>query len=564
MIPDEIARHMSAARDALKSGRIESARAIAEEVLREAPANIDALEIRALVALERGDDFAAEEAFRLAIALSPERQWPYADLARLLLKLNRTEEAEAVTRHALAADPHNADAHAMLGALFARREQWVQATKHYETAISFAGEHPFLIASLGKALLRRGRLDEGRKKLEAAVAADPAALEPLVNLAEAEERLGLFDQAMRHLDLAERLAQRAGTDVDLQRSVLLSRMGEEQRALDLLDSRTDLSGAALLQRGRLRERGGRYTEAWEDWTRGKAELAKRSGRRYAADEVQTQAQRLCDFFGSPEAAALPRASRRSDVPQPIFVVAFPRSGTTLIEQILTSHSAIGAGGELPFGADLHEFATVLAGGKSASPEGLAALGADAAEAFRDFYLQRAESYGLLSGGDHFTDKMPDNAFWLPLLRIAFPQSPVVFVRRHPLDILTSVMAHDMTHGFNCGYRLKDAARHLALVDRLVESYRLSGFGPTHELHYESLVEDQVGETERLMHAIGLPMEPAQLHFHERAEVSPTPSYAQVQQPLNNRSTSRWRNFAAELAPIRAIVAHAMARGNYAG
>ena len=139
---------------------------------------------------------------------------------------------------------------------------------------------------------------------------------------------------------------------------------------------------------------------------------------------------------------------------------------------------------------------------------------------------------------------------------------MIYLRRHPLDILVSVMAHDMTHGFNCGYRLEDAARHLALVDDLLYGYSESGVGPTCELRYESLVADLAAEAERLMAAIGLPLEGGQLRFHERTEVSPTPSYAQVREPLNDRSIGRWRNYAGELEIVRPVVASAMARGGY--
>ena len=138
------------------------------------------------------------------------------------------------------------------------------------------------------------------------------------------------------------------------------------------------------------------------------------------------------------------------------------------------------------------------------------------------------------------------------------------MRRHPLDVLTSVMANDMTHGFNCGYRLEDAAHHLALVDDLLQTYSAGGIGPTHELRYESLVADQAGETARLMAAIGLAMEQGQLSFHDRSDVSPTPSYAQVQEAMNDRSIGRWGIDAGELEPVRPIVASAMTRGGYAG
>ena len=531
------ANAIQAARQALKEGRTDAADAIADGILADAPDDVDALEIKALVAIERGDDRAAEEALRRAIAVAPDRRWPYGDLARLLLKQQRSADAEQVARTALAADPNNPDAHALLGSILAEREQWVDAAGHFERAIALVGKHPQLLAGLGQARMRAGRVAEARDILAEAVNADPIALEPAVYLAEVHERLGDFEEAARLLDGAEQIARHQGTDVDLQRSVLLARMGEPEQALALLENREDLSGAARLQRGRLYDRMGRHAEAWNDWVAGKAQLAERYGRHYPADDVAAQAQRLVAVSNSAG------ASVREEVPQPIFIIGFPRSGTTLVEQILASHKAIIAGGELPFGAELQELVDA------------------SAERMRDIYLARAKEHGLLDGSArYFTDKMPDNSFWLPLLSAAFPKSAVIYVRRHPLDVLTSVMAHDMTHGFNCGYRLEDAARHLALVDGLMETYR----GSIHELRYENLVADQTGETERLMEAIGLPIEPAQLRFHERGEVSPTPSYAQVQEALNDRSIGRWRNYAAELEAIRPIVDGAMAPGGYAG
>src|SRR5258708_15966340 len=110
-------------------------------------------------------------------------------------------------------------------------------------------------------MLQQGRLEEARAPLEAAAMAKPEALDPLACLAELEERLGRFAQAEEQLDRAEHIAMAQGTDVDLQRAVLLERMGAYDQALELLDGRDELAGAALLQRGRLLERAGRYSEA---------------------------------------------------------------------------------------------------------------------------------------------------------------------------------------------------------------------------------------------------------------------------------------------------------------
>jgi Tfp pilus assembly protein PilF len=557
-----------AARRAIEAGRLDDAYRLAAEALRAKRDDIAALEIRAVVETERGDFALAEASLRAALTAAPHKRWPYADLARLLLRMDRAADAEDVARSALIADAANPDAHAMLATLLADRGMLIAATMHFERAIALAGKHPQLLDGLGHALLRQGRLDEARPVFEAAVAADPAALLPLLHLAELDERSGDFAQAADRLDQAEPIAKAAGLDIALQRAVLLDRSGAWREALALLEAQPALSGAALLHRGRLRDRAGRHDEAWRDWTRGKARLAEGARRAYPTADVQRQAHALAGFFDKKRMSALPRAPRRLDVPQPIFILGFPRSGTTLTEQILASHSAIRAGGELPFGRDLREFAVTQVGGEDSFPDGLARmLAAEHAHwptLWRDLYLAKTGSFGLTApGADYFTDKMPLNDMWLPLLRLAFPESPVVLVRRHPLDILTSVTSHDLTHGFNCGYRLGDAARHLALVDDLVARYRAAGIVVTHELKYETLVADQAAETERLMAAIGLPTEAAQLRFHESERVAPTPSYAQVRAPLNARSIYRWRPYADQLAPVVPLLGKTMARGDYA-
>jgi tetratricopeptide (TPR) repeat protein len=556
-------RQIWAGRHAIGARKFDAARAIAVEILRGDPRNVDALEIKALAEIESGNDRDAEHTLRAAVAASPKLPWPYAGLGELLLRQGRLAEAEDISRAALKADPRNAEAHEKLGALLALRWKAFEAAEHYRQAVEIAGPDPQLLTRQGHALLRLGRLDEARGPLESAAAANPRAFEPLVYLAELEEREGRFEEAMRQLDKAAQLPLPPGQSLDRQRSILLARMGRHDEALELLESKPQLTGSEMLQRGRLRERAGNHPSAWSDWSIGKQLLADRANRRYPREAVQSLADRMAAFFASPEAAALPRAERRADVPQPIFIVGFPRSGTTLTERILASHSAVDAAGELPFGGELHELAAALAGGEWNFPAGLAKAREGWVTELRDQYLGGAERFGLFgSGARFFTDKMPTNDFWVPLLRLAFPESAVIHVRRHPLDILTSVMAHEMTHGFNCSYRLEDAARHLALADWLLEQYSAAGFGPTCHIQYETLVANQAEETARLTAAVGLDMEPAQINFHEAGAVPATPSYAQVSKPLNDSSIGNWKNFASELEPARPIVAESLARGGY--
>jgi hypothetical protein len=328
----------------------------------------------------------------------------------------------------------------------------------------------------------------------------------------------------------------------------------------LLDGIANLAGTPLLLRARLRDRAGRHTEAWQDAVTGKAQLARSRGHSYDADRTDRLFEALKALASSLDGLA--RAAVRDDVPQPIFILGFPRSGTTMTEQVLASHSRIRPGGELPFVAAFPELVANLVGAPFPAAIRTLADHPDIAARLRDFYFAQAGSYGLLANdADFFTDKMPLNEIYLPLLRLAFPEAPLIAVSRDPRDVMVSAMQHDMTHGFHCSYRVDDAAHHFTAVAELTEAYRVAGFAP-YRFRYESFIADQANETARLMEFIGLRAEPAQHAFHQSRRHAPTPSYAQVREPLHDRAVGRWRNYADALAPVMERLAPAIARGGY--
>jgi hypothetical protein len=183
--------------------------------------------------------------------------------------------------------------------------------------------------------------------------------------------------------------------------------------------------------------------------------------------------------------------------------------------------------------------------------------------FRDYYLARAEQYGLLqSSSGYFTDKMPFNEIYLPLIKMAFPNAKIVRVVRHPLDVCVSMLSNNMTHGFHCGYRIEDISNHLAAAYDLVEHYGKEFELNELVLRYETLVADQAGETRKLLDYLGLPFEPACLEFHENRRYAPTPSYAQVTEKLNDRSIGRHKHYAQQLEPHVARLRKMMAAYRY--
>jgi hypothetical protein len=138
----------------------------------------------------------------------------------------------------------------------------------------------------------------------------------------------------------------------------------------------------------------------------------------------------------------------------------------------------------------------------------------------------------------------------------------VRVVRHPLDICVSMLSNNLTHGFNCGYRIADMARHLAAVHELVDCYEHEMQVNVLVLRYESFIADQLGETQRLLDWVRLPLEPACLTFHENRRYAPTPSYAQVTEKLNDRSIGRYRRYLAHLRPFAPQLQRIMSAHGY--
>jgi Tfp pilus assembly protein PilF len=467
---------------------------------------------------------------------------------------------------ALRAEPRDAQVHALLGIVLSESNDLSSGEWHFRRALELAPLQHQCLANLAINLIRQGRAEEAESYFARADALAPGNLQVLAQWSKLHELQGDLQRAGELLARAAKVS--SARDVELLRVSYLARRGQHGEALAILEAAPDLNGAAQLERGRIYDRVGRHGEAWRDWVDGKAKLAMQAGGvEYQAGAVEAFFARLKQFFVRTNIELLPQAAARRDIPQPVFIMGLPRSGTTLIEQLLSSHSAVRPGGELTFVGEWPKLISQLLPDPAPFPENLtrawSADGRHIASMLRDYYFARAEARRLLEPGKlFFTDKMPFNELWLPLVRMAFPRAKIVRIVRHPLDVCVSMLSHELTHGFNCGYRIETIVHQLCAMFDLTAHYRRELDSSEFLLRYEDFVREPERETRRLLEFLELPFEPACLDFHERRRYAATPSYSQVAERINDRSVNRYRNYWEHLEPFTSRLVPWLAAGGY--
>jgi tetratricopeptide (TPR) repeat protein len=549
---------------------------LAHEVLQAAPGHRDALGGLYNVCKDTGRPEAAEALVRRMATLHPDDPTVRMNAALFFRGKGAMAEAAPHGRVLLRLAPDVALAQRTMGLIFIGLNQPVNAEHHLRRAIELGGMGDVeTLTALAQALRGQGRFQEARQAhaqaLEAAGDREPEGV--LIAWADLEEADGCFDEATALLDRAATVAPR-DPRILLGHATILCRRKDFEAALaglDDLESRPRLAPihtVAMKERGLTLDALGRYDEAFAAFTVFKQRAADLTGNTYGAEAATRQATWLKDFFTAGRTPLLPRAAVRADVAQPIFVVGFPRSGTTLVEQTLSSHPAIAAGDELPLIAHLTERLGGLLNSQGAYPQALSELWlgdrAGMIDTLRDHYLNEAARMGVVhAGAAWFTDKMPLNETHLGLIHLLFPRSPIVHLVRHPMDVVLSVFSNGLSHGFNCASTLDSAARHFALTADLVEHYRSVLPMRYLSVRYEDMVADQEVQVRRLFDFIGEPYDPRSLDFHENPRPARTASYAQVTEKLYDRSRFRFRHYREHLAPVEPILRPWIERLGYA-
>ncbi len=515
---------------------------------------------------------------------------PHIEKPQQFLNRKNTRAARLALRNSLIAAPLCVEGNLLLASVLATENRPKAAMVHVERAAQNASPARIHFER-GRVLRQDMKLDAAREEFYKALQAAPENPNVAAGLVGALEMAGLLEEAKAvceaartkfpaHLDLRRLAAVIADAQGDtIEAEKILSRPGEPE-----------LMPVEILDRGRYLDKLGRHAEAWELWDQAKTVLRLKFGQVYNQEFADKNFAALRESANPPRPNFYRGAPDLDMDPSPLFVCGFPRSGTTMTEQILSAHSAVIAGDELMGLNEVIEAMPAWLKVRAPYPACMLAMSLGentlVPEMLRDLYIKSAQErigfkrmpqlWRRVAGTPakqlarrkpwFFTDKMCLNELHLPLLRLLFPAAPVLRLQRHPLDVMVSCLSNWLPHGGFYASSLEACARHYRAVDETVQHYErqfaIADRRGLTTIRYESLVADQENATTELLGAAGLALEPACLAFHKNKRPARTLSYRQVQQPLNTKGAGRWKNYRDQLAPAVEILRPILEREGY--
>jgi tetratricopeptide (TPR) repeat protein len=487
------------------------------------PPHSDATLRRATERLKAGDLQGAEALCRKAVEARPADPRAWGLLARTLVAQGRSEEGAACLGRQVALAPGDAAAHANLGRVLRDLERARADEAAFDRALALApGLRP---AVVGKAQARSDRGDhEGAFRLLEPLVAPGARGAPRAPDANDPRAACTFAQAARNLKRPE-----AGV-MPLERVLARRDLHPKQRRL------------AAFELGHVLDALGRYDDAFAQFERANALATPPPG----PDTYLEVMERVAAYFTPERLAGLARATAASDLP--IYIVGMPRSGTSLVEQILASHPRVHGAGELMLIPNLATRLDLEVPEGHGYPARLGALEPAQVDALGRELLDRLGA--MAPGAARVTDKMPHNFIHLGLIAMLAPGARVIHCTRDPVDTCLSCYFQDFDP------RQHPYAGDLARLGRHYVAYRAlmarwEGLAPLpiRTVRYEALVADTEAVSRELVAFCGLDWDPACLEFHRSRRPVRTASRFQVQQPVYRTSVARWRRYARHLAPL---------------
>jgi tetratricopeptide (TPR) repeat protein len=487
----------------------------------------------------------AIEYLRRSVALNPRVARTFFNLGLALEQMGDASNAIAAYRRAVEVAPDMAEAHARAADLLLGTSGEEEAITAYERAAKAAPETTVGRLAVAKALSLRNQPDEAERVLRALVAGDPSCADAHLVLGTVLEQAGHFEDAASSFERAIALEpSKVYAHLGWVRS---RRLTETDRPMiDRILSRIRELDPADPARMTLHFAAGKALDDLKDYAGAIAhfDAANRIRRRLAPFDAAGFARfvdRLIDRF-RPDLFARAARDGEADDETAVLILGMPRSGTTLIERVVSSHPAVAGGGELAFWNE-HARAWV-----DAEPDVLA----PAANGLREDYLRVLRAIG--PDALRVTDKMPFNFLWIGLVHRLLPRARVVHCRRNPVDTCLSVYTTQFAQSWGFASDRADLASYYRQYLRLMEHWR-AVLPPDRfiDVDYEEATAAPEAFARRLLASCGLPWDPACLQPERNPDVVKTASKWQARQPVYRTSVERWRNYEPWLGELRDLL-----------
>jgi len=513
------------AAEALRDGRLMDAQRTLKAHLERFPTDVSAMRMMGETAARLNHFEVAEELLLRCLELAPKFVGARHNYALVLFQQNKPHEAIRELDILLADAPGDVKYLPLLAACMTFIGDYQKSLELLERVLAEHPKQARLWMSYGQTLRTTGRGDDAVNALKRAIALNPSLGEAYWSLADIKtRRFGDAEITAMRRQLADSTL-RAGDRLHLHYAL--------GKALE--DSRS-------------------WAESFEHYAAGAA--LRRAEQPHDADENTAWVERCKAVFT--EAFFAEREEGGREDPAPIFVLGLPRSGSTLLEQILAAHSKVEATLELPDIAHLTNRVShdSRKSGGPEYPEAAAQLSAEMRTALGDEFIRRTLPFRRL-GRAFFLDKMPSNFFHVGFIRLILPRAKIIDIRRHPMAACFSAFKQHFFRGQNYTYDLTDLGRYYRDYVALMEHFDRVMPGRIHRVIYEELVDDTETEIRRLLAYCGLDFEPACLRFWETGRAVSTHSSEQVRRPIFRDALDQWRHYEPWLAPLEAALGPAL-------
>jgi Flp pilus assembly protein TadD len=534
--PDLINR-LDQARARQRTGDLQGAAALLRAIVHDHPRTGAAYHQLGLIAHGLGDLRQATQLIEQAVALAPEDGVAWNSLGQLHAVARNWEVAGRCFEQAVKRRGADPDALNNLANIRKRQGRTDEALDLYRQVLDLRPDVAHALYNLARLLHDRRAFAEAIALFRRAVAVDPANYRARYQLGVSLEESGDFEEAAEQYRAALTLRPDHARALG---NLLVLRNGDA--GPELADRAERLAGSAQFdneERSRLLSGLGKYYDRNDETDRAfhffeASNAVQRTAQSPPTrEQVRAVAETIMARYGREHFDAVRELGDLST--RPIFIVGLPRSGTTLVEQILASHPAVFGGGELMLIPRL---------AAEAGPWRDAATIRNGAER----YLAQLDTFAA-TGASHVTDKLPVNYRHLGLIASLFPKATIIHCRRDPRDVALSCFVEMIALAEDDFASLDGIAEAIVTEARLMAHWQALLPRPVLTMDYARLIDDQAGETRRLLDGCGLPFDPACLRFFETDRTVDTPSRWQVRQPIYTSSRGRWERYAEHLAPL---------------